>query len=96
MQEQSIALCGAEAPLDALNRLFTLATPMLAAQGFEVEARGEDWAHWTRGFHSVVRAYAFLNAAGGGVRLHWQGDVPRELVHDVATRVANDTGWTQI
>jgi hypothetical protein len=92
MSACSVELVAAADPLVALDRLVTLATPVLASHGFAVEARGRDWAHWTCGFQNVIRAYAFQEAGEGGVRLVAQGEIPDGLIDDVATRVASAPG----
>jgi hypothetical protein len=84
-----------EGPIEALARVVDLVTRIAASHGFSVEARGASWIHWTRGFHNVVRAYAFADGPAGGVRFLWQGDVPAGLIEDVATAVSNETGWTR-
>jgi hypothetical protein len=56
-------------------------------------AQGSDWAHWTRGFHNVIRARTFRDSQRQGVRLVTQGEVPEGVVGQLVERVPNATGW---
>jgi hypothetical protein len=94
-ERASIEIVSDTDPISALDRVIEIATPALALRGYELEGRGNDWAHWTRGFKNVIRAYAFQQSGEGGVRLLWQGDVPVGTVEKLARKVIAATGWSQ-
>jgi hypothetical protein len=80
-------------PIAALAEFVAIATPALAVHGFELEDRGRDWAHWTRGFPNVIRAYAFRHEGDEGVSMCGQGELPAGVLDEVADKVVSVTGW---
>lgn len=82
-------------PLAALDRLVDVATPLLADFGYEVEARGDGWAHWAvePSDGNVIRAYAFETAEDRGVSVIGQGKVPNALPQVLHARLSEATGW---
>ena len=86
-------------PLDALDRFVGLATPVLGASGWALEARGCGWAHWTVagvvGSATVIRAYAFDTGIDRGVAISitGPGEVPATLPQGLSDRVVEATAW---
>jgi hypothetical protein len=70
-----------------------VATPILRESGYSFETQGQDWAHWTRGFHNVIRAYAFRDASRQGVSVMSQGEHPDGMLRTLAEQVAEAAGW---
>jgi hypothetical protein len=92
---RSVELLSDVEPIAALARFVEIATSVLAERGFEVEGKGRDWAHWTRGVRSVIRVYAFRDGSDGGVSCYRQGDVSHEVLEQLAERVSDLTGWSR-
>ena len=89
-----IAFTADSDPLDALGTFVDLASPVLAELGYSVEARGDSWAHWTRGSpQNVIRSYAFSDEGGNGVSVHGQGAIPLDTAQRLCDAVVGGTGW---
>jgi hypothetical protein len=54
-------------------------------------SKDTEWAHWTRGFQNVIRAYAFHDYGEVGIRIVGQGEVPTGIA-DALSTVAESTG----
>ena len=67
-----------------------VATPILSEFGYAVEAQGRSWAHWTRGFQNVIRAYARSDADGHGIIVVGQGEIPDGVGEALANRVPKE------
>ena len=55
--------------VEALADFAARADDVFSRHGFEVEARGRDWAHWVRDPQAPVRAYAFTDGEHQGISL---------------------------
>jgi hypothetical protein len=83
------------APLDALDRLVAVATPILEGFGYSADDRGRDWAHWRAdpSGKDLIRACAFKTSTDQGVSVIGEGEVPAALPTQLRDRVAEATGW---